>query len=71
MEIDKDAFGNFFLMIPTAGWKAKNAFHTYRQAQRVIIDLGWPDREEDACLIATEGVKEPCPGRRLHWPVLR
>ena len=67
-----DAFGDFFLMIPTAGWKAKNAFHTYRQARRLLIDLGWPDREEnDACLIATEGVEEPCPGRRLHWPVLR
>jgi len=72
MEIDMDAFGNFFLMIPTAGWKAKNAFHTYRQALLRLIDRGGPDREQNhACLIATESVEEPCPGRRLRWPVLR
>ena len=72
MEIDMDAFGNFFLMIPTAGWKAKNAFHTYRQARRLLLDLGRAGSgTKHACLAATESVEEPCPGRRLHWPVLR
>jgi hypothetical protein len=33
-------FGNFFLMIPTAGWKARNAFHTYRQAPESINKSG-------------------------------
>jgi len=29
VEIEKDAFGDFFLMIPTPAWKAQNAFHSY------------------------------------------
>ena len=51
MEIDMDAFGDFFLMIPTAGWKAKNAFHTYRQALRRLIDRGVPNRGPKPCLL--------------------
>ena len=51
MEIDMDAFGDFFLMIPTAGWKAKNAFHTYRQARQLIINLGWAGSGRKRCLL--------------------
>jgi len=56
MEINKDACGNFFLMIPTAGWKAKNAFHTYRDrpdGDQSIQGFRIGDQNE-ACLIAGE-----------------
>jgi len=63
MEIDKDAFGNFFLMIPTAGWKAKNAFHTYRQARRRLIDRGVPNRGPKPCLLDRNRKRR----RTLSW----
>ena len=56
MEINMDAFGNFFLTIPTAGWKAKNAFHTYRQARRRSINPDW--KQNHPCLITGKGVEE-------------
>ena len=63
MEINKDAFGNFFLTIPTAGWKAKNAFHTYRQARRLLIDLEWAGSETKRCLLDRNRKRR----RTLSW----
>jgi hypothetical protein len=54
------AFGNFYLPIPTAAWKAQNAFHTFHKARR--LDTNW--KPEDQNILAgtdSEGVETLVP----------
>ena len=73
MEIDKDAFGNFYLMIPTSWLESKQRFPHLPTGPAATNRSGVPGLGTKRCLLDRKRKRRrnPVPDVVIRWPVLR